>query len=877
MKTKYNPQTVEKKWYKKWENSGYFHQKVDKEKKPFIIAMPPPNVTGRLHLGHAMDNTLQDIIVRYKRMLGFNTVWIPGTDHAGIATQAKVEEQIKKEGLSKSELGREKFLERVWEWKGKYHERIASQLRLLGSSCDWSRERFTMDEGCSHAVKEVFKRLYDKDLIYRGEYMVNWCPSCHTTISDIEVKHSDKKGNLWYIKYLVEGSDEYIIIATTRPETLLGDSAVAVRKDDKRYKKYIGKNLILPIIGRIIPLIEDEYVEKKFGTGAVKITPSHDPNDFEIGKRHGLECFVVIDKEGKMTGESGKYLGMDRYKCREAIVNDLNKERLLVKVEEYSHSVGCCYRCGSVIEPLVSRQWFVKMETLAKSAVEKVLKKEVRFVPERFTNVYLSWMENIRDWCISRQLWWGHRIPVYYCEDCGEVVCETVEITRCQKCNSKNIKQDPDVLDTWFSSALWPFSTLGWPNKTEELEYFYPNSILVTGRDIIFFWVARMLFMGVEFMKEVPFYDIFIHGLILDEQGRKMSKSSGNGIDPLEIIEKYGSDTLRYMLVTGNTSGNDIRFHKGKLEAIRNFCNKVWNAARFVILNIEGYKKKSYNLNETTLIDKWILNEYSKTIEEVTKNIDKYEFGLAAETIYEFTRNSFCDWYIEGVKETLYKGDTKEAQIVKGILIEVLDGILTLLHPFMPFLTEEIWQNIPHQGETIMLNSWPVKKQEYSFEKEVKAMKEVMEGIRIIRNIRGEIGVPIDKKLVAYVYIKDEFEGLALKINEYFETLGKCSEVKILNFKEKRIEESVMGISEAFEIFIPLDGLMDIEEERNRLTKELADLDFEVERLKVKLDNEKFIDKAPREVVVGEKEKLNMYKKKYKAVKIRLNEINEKL
>ena len=873
METKYNPQTVEKKWYKKWEDSGYFHQEVDKEKKPFSIVMPPPNVTGQLHLGHAMDNTLQDIIVRYKRMSGFNTLWIPGTDHAGIATQAKVEEQIKKEGLSKYDLGREKFLGRVWEWKDKYHERIAIQLRLLGSSCDWSRERFTMDEGCSHAVKEVFKKLYDKGLIYRGEYMVNWCPSCHTTISDIEVEHSDKKGNLWYIKYQVEGSDEYITIATTRPETLLGDSAVAISKDDERYKKYAGKNLLLPIVGRIIPLIEDEYVEKEFGTGAVKITPSHDPNDFEIGKRHDLEHFVVIDKEGKMTGESGKYLGMDRYKCREAIVKDLDEAGLLVKIEDYSHSVGCCYRCDSVIEPLVSKQWFVKMEPLAKAAVEKVLNKESDFIPERFTKVYLSWMENIRDWCISRQLWWGHRIPVYYCEDCGEVVCETIEITKCLKCNSKNIKQDPDVLDTWFSSALWPFSTLGWPDKTEELEHFYPTSILVTGRDIIFFWVARMLFMGIEFMEEVPFYDIFIHGLILDEQGRKMSKSLGNGIDPLEIIEKYGADTLRYMLITGNTPGNDIKFHIGRLEAIRNFCNKVWNASRFVIINIEGYQEGSYNLNEATLIDKWLLNEYRETIEEVTKNIDKYELGLAADTIYEFIRNSFCDWYIEGVKDTLYKGNAKEAQRVKSILVEVLNGVLTLLHPFMPFLTEEIWQNIPHKGETIMLNSWPLKKEEYSFKKEAEAMKEVMEGIRIIRNIRGEIGVPIDKKVPAYIYVKDEFKDLALKAKGYFETLGKCSEVKNLDFKEKRIKNSAMGVSEAFEIFISLEGLINIEEEKNRLTKELADLDFEIKRLEGKLGNEKFTSKAPKEVVAGEKEKLDMYKEKYSIVKIRLDEI----
>ncbi len=873
MESKYNPQLVEKKWYKIWEDSGYFHQEVDESKKPFSIVMPPPNVTGQLHLGHAMDNTLQDIIVRYKRMAGFNTVWIPGTDHAGIATQAKVEEQIKTEGFTKYDLGREKFLERVWEWKEKYHERIASQLRLLGSSCDWERERFTMDEGCSHAVKEVFKQLYDKGLIYRGEYMVNWCPSCHTTISDIEVEHSDKKGNLWHIKYQVEDSDEYITIATTRPETLLGDSAVAISKDDERFRKYLGKNLILPIVGRRIPLIEDEYVEKEFGTGAVKITPSHDPNDFEIGKRHNLEHYVVIDKEGKMTGDVGQYLGMDRYECREAIVEELKKEGLLVNIEEYSHSVGCCYRCDSVIEPLVSKQWFVKMEPLAKAAVEKVMSGESSFIPERFTKVYLSWMENIRDWCISRQLWWGHRIPVYYCESCGQVICETTDVHKCPNCQSNQIMQDPDVLDTWFSSALWPFSTLGWPEKTNELEHFYPTSVLVTGRDIIFFWVARMLFMGIEFMKEVPFDDIFIHGLILDEQGRKMSKSLGNGIDPLEIIEHYGADTLRYMLVTGNTPGNDIRFHMGRLEAIRNFCNKVWNASRFVIMNLEGYKKEKIDLRTVSLADKWLLNEYNKTIELVTENIDKYELGIAADHIYEFIRNCFCDWYIEIVKDTLYKGKTEDISRVRNIMVEVLDGILSLLHPFMPFLTEEIWQNIPHQGETIMLNNWPAINEDYWFKEEAAGMELIMDSIRIIRNIRAEMNVPVSKKTSLNIYAKDEYKSLGESGIEYLKNLGKGSEVNICNFTDKRSENSAMGVNEAFEIFIPLEGLIDLEEEKGRLTKELEELVFEIKRLEGKLGNEKFVSNAPLAVVEKEKEKLAMYQEKYGKVKDRLDKI----
>lgn len=873
METKYNPGLVEKKWYKYWEENGYFHQEVDKSKKPFSIVMPPPNVTGQLHLGHAMDNTLQDILIRFKRMAGYNTVWIPGTDHAGIATQAKVEEELKnQEGLSKYDLGREKFLERVWDWKEKYHERIASQLRLLGSSCDWDRERFTMDEGCSIAVREVFKQLYDKGLIYRGEYMVNWCPKCHTTISDIEVEHSDRKGNLWYFRYQVEGTEDYITIATTRPETMLGDSAVAVSKDDERYAIYVGKNLILPIIGRKIPIIEDEYVEKEFGTGAVKITPSHDPNDFEISMRHDLEHFIVIDKQGKMTGDVGKYLGMDRYECRDAIVKDLDDLGVLVKVEDYENSVGCCYRCDTVIEPLVSKQWFVKMKPLAEAAVKKVLDGEAKFIPERFTKVYLSWMENIRDWCISRQLWWGHRIPVYYCKDCGEMICDLEKVDKCPKCQSTNIEQDPDVLDTWFSSALWPFSTLGWPEKTLELEHFYPTSVLVTGRDIIFFWVARMLFMGIEFMDVVPFDDIFIHGLILDEHGRKMSKSLGNGIDPLVLIEEFGADTLRYMLVTGNTPGNDIRFHTDRLEAIRNFCNKIWNASRFVMMNLEDYDG-TREISSYTLADKWIIGEYNKTIKNVTENLDKYELGLAADEIYEFIRNSFCDWYIEAIKDTLYKGSLEEKQNVQKILVDILSGTLSLLHPFMPFITEEIWQNLPHDGDTIMYAKWPVIADESFYKKDISSMEQVMDSIRQIRNIRAEMNVPIGKKNPIIIYPKPGFEQIANDAIKYFMSLAKGSEVIVKKADVKRIEKSAMAVNEAFEIYIPLEGLVDIEEEKGRLNKDLVELQSEIDRINNKLGNIGFMAKAPIVVVEKEKEKLAIYEEKYQTVKTRLEEI----
>ena len=874
METKYQPGAVEKKWYQIWEERGYFHQEAQPGKKAFSIVMPPPNVTGQLHLGHAMDNTLQDILVRYKRMQGYNTVWIPGTDHAGIATQAKVEEELKAtEGLSRYDLGREAFLERVWDWKERYHSRIASQLRLLGSSCDWERERFTMDEGCSVAVRQVFKELYDKGLIYRGEYMVNWCPSCHTTISDIEVEHAEKDGFLWHIRYQVEGSQDSIIIATTRPETLLGDTAVAVSKGDPRYAPYIGKMLLLPLTGRKIPLIEDDYVDPAFGTGAVKITPSHDPNDFEVAMRHNLPHLVVIDKEGKMTGEAaGRYQGMDRYDCRKELVADLERLGHLVKVEPYSNSVGCCYRCDTVIEPLVSKQWFVKMAPLAEAAVKKVTDGEARFVPERFTKTYLSWMENIRDWCISRQLWWGHRIPVYYCQDCGEQICSVDPVEKCPSCGSSHVLQDPDVLDTWFSSALWPFSTLGWPGETEDLKQFYPTSVLVTGRDIIFFWVARMLVMGVEFLQDVPFHDIFIHGLILDEQGRKMSKSLGNGIDPLELIEAYGADTLRYMLVTGNTPGNDIRFHMGRLEAVRNFCNKIWNASRFVRMNLTG-DEKGLPGGGYSLADQWILHAYNQTIRQVTRDLDRYELGTAADTIYEFIRNDFCDWYIEEVKETLYKGREEEKTRVRLILAEVLRGTLSLLHPFMPFLTEELWQNLPHEGDTILYAAWPEARAEWDFPREAEEMGLIMEGIRQIRNIRAEMKVQPSKKVPVILYPKEGFQEALNRGLPYILTLGKGDRAEVRMPGDPLGEKTAMAVNEGFEVHLPLEGLIDIKEEQARLGKELEDLKKEIARILGKLGNDSFVAKAPEAVIAKEREKLEMYQEKHDAVESRLADL----
>ena len=712
--TVYDPAAVEAKWYQYWEENKLFHAEPDPEKEPFSIVIPPPNVTGQLHMGHALDNTLQDILIRYKRMQGYNTLWMPGTDHAGIATQIKVEELLRSEGTSRYDLGREKFIEQVWNWKNQYGARISNQLRSLGASCDWERERFTMDEGCSQAVREVFVSLYEKGLIYQGHRITNWCPRCNTALSDIEVEHEEKPGNLYHVKYPVEGKEgEYITVATTRPETILGDSGVAVHPEDQRYKSYVGENLLLPLLNRRIPVVADEYVDPAFGTGAVKVTPAHDPNDFDMGQRHQLPQIVVMNPDGTMNDEAGRYAGMDRYECRKQLVRDLQEAGFLVQIDEHTHAVGHCQRCATVVEPLVSKQWFVKMEPLTKPSLEAVTSGKIEFVPDRFTKIYCNWLENIRDWCISRQIWWGHRIPAWYC-DCGEVVVSRVDVDKCPVCG-KLMQQDPDVLDTWFSSALWPFSTMGWPQQTPLLKQFYPTSVLVTGYDIIFFWVARMITMGIEFQHEIPFRHVFIHGLVRDSQGRKMSKSLGNGIDPLEVIEKYGSDTLRFTLVTGNTPGNDMRFYWERVESSRNFANKIWNASRFVLMNLEGFDgKKTPSLENFTLADRWILSRYENTVTEVTRNIENFELGEAARLVYEFIWNEYCDWYIELAKSRLYnKENAAGKETAQYVLSYVLSQTLQLLHPFMPFITEEIWQALPHQENSIMIAPWPKCRQEF--------------------------------------------------------------------------------------------------------------------------------------------------------------------
>lgn len=854
--TSYDPNIVEEKWYQFWLDHKYFHAEVEPDKKPFSIVMPPPNVTGSLHLGHALDNTMQDILVRWRRMQGYNALWVPGTDHAGIATQARVEEQIAREGKSKYDLGREEFLNRVWEWKREYGGRITKQLALLGSSCDWDRERFTMDEGCSKAVREVFARLYEKGLIYKGSYIINWCPKCQTTISDIEVEHQDQPGGLWYIIYPLKNSEEYVVVATTRPETMLGDTGVAVHPEDPRYKHLIGSTVILPLVGREIPVIADEFVDPEFGTGAVKVTPAHDPNDFEMGLRHNLPQIQVIGLQGQMTAEAGKYAGMDRYECREKIVQDLEEQNLLQKYEERDHAVGQCYRCSTNIEPLVSEQWFVKMKPLAEPAIRAALEGKVRFVPERFTKVYLGWMENIRDWCISRQLWWGHRIPVWYCRECGYELCSTEDPEGCTKCGSHDLEQDPNVLDTWFSSGLWPFSTLGWPEETKELKHFYPTSVLVTGRDIIFFWVARMIFMGLEFMEDVPFHEVFIHGLILDSQGRKMSKSLGNGVDPIEVIEKYGADTLRFMLVTGNTPGNDIRFRFEKLEGTRNFANKIWNASRFVMMNLEDYAGEE-NMGPALLEDRWIISRFNKTVESVAYNLENCELGEAARYLYEFIWGEFCDWYIELVKDRLYGNDSEASRTrAQHTLAYVLSNTMKLLHPFMPFITEEIWQHLPHKGSSIMVSDWPRKDPDGIDEEAEKALAVIMDIIRGIRNIRGEMNIVPSQKVEARISVQDDPLMAIIQLGAgHIKKLANVSEVEIyVNLKDKP-EKAATAVAAGAEIYVPLEGVIDFDVELSRLSKELSDIDKDLERTSGKLSNEAFLKKAPGDVVEKEKAK----------------------
>lgn len=846
----YDPKDVEDRIYKFWLDGKYFHAKCDPDKKPYTIVIPPPNITGQLHMGHALDNTLQDILIRYRRMQGYDALWLPGTDHASIATEAKIVEAMRKEGITKEDIGREGFLKRAWEWKEKFGGRIIEQLKKMGSSCDWDRERFTMDEGCSKAVKEVFVNLYNKGLIYRGERIVNWCPHCLTSISDAEVEYEDQAGHFWHLRYPFKDGSGYLELATTRPETMLGDTAVAVNPNDERYKDIVGKTLILPIVHREIPVIADDYVEMDFGTGCVKITPAHDPNDFEVGLRHNLEVIDTFTDDAHIKPEWGKYAGMDRMEARKAIVEDLEKEGAIVKIEDYSHNVGVCYRCHSSIEPKVSKQWFVKMEPLAKPAIDCVKNGEVKFVPERFDKTYYHWMENIKDWCISRQLWWGHRIPAWYCDECGEVVVSKETPTVCPKCGCIHLTQDPDTLDTWFSSALWPFSTLGWPDKTAELAHYFPTSTLVTGYDIIFFWVARMIFSSVENMHERPFDTVFIHGIVRDAQGRKMSKSLGNGIDPLIVIDEYGADALRFTLATGNSPGNDMRFSDEKVGASRNFANKLWNAARFILMNLGEDEKAPHIPDELALEDKWILSLFNKLTKEVTDNLDKFELGIAVQKLYDFIWDVFCDWYIEISKIRLNSGDEKAAQTARDMLVYIMSNTLKLLHPFMPFITEEIWQTLPHEGESIMISEWPVYKDEYDFSVEEQEMDRIMEAVRAIRNRRAEMNVPPSKKAKYYIATahKDTFE----KAGIFMQRLASCSEAEIGDSFE--IDDAVCIVTTDAKIYIPLGELVDFEKEIARLNKEKEKVLKDLEFIDKKLNNENFVAKAPKAVVDGQRE-----------------------
>ncbi len=856
LEKKYNPAEFEERLYTEWESKGYFAPKGDKNAPAFSIVMPPPNITGQLHMGHALDNTLQDILVRYKRMCGFETLWLPGTDHASIATEAKIVEAMRKEGISKEDLGREGFLERAWDWNNTYGNRICEQLKKLGSSCDWSRKRFTLDEGCSEAVKEVFVKLYNEGRIYRGTRIINWCPHCKTSISDAEVEYKDMDGNFWHIRYPVKDSDEYVYLATTRPETLLGDTAVAVNPKDERYQHLIGKTLILPLVGREIPVVADEYVEMEFGTGVVKITPAHDPNDFEVGMRHDLPLENMLTDDARITENYPEYAGMERYEARKAIVKDLEEGGFLVKIEPIKHNVGTCYRCGTTIEPRASLQWFVDMKPLAEPAIEAVKNGDVRFVPDRFSKNYLHWMENIRDWCISRQLWWGHRIPAFYCDDCGELVVTKEESAACPKCG-KPMRQDPDTLDTWFSSALWPFSTLGWPQETEDLKRFYPTNTLVTGYDIITFWVSRMIFSGLAHTGEKPFTDVFIHGLVRDALGRKMSKSLGNGIDPLEVIKTYGADALRFTLATGNSPGNDMRISDERFEASRNFANKIWNAARFVMMNLDrDFDTDNISTANLAEEDKWILSLYNRLVGEVRDNIDRYELGIAVSKLYDFIWDVFCDWYIELVKPRLMEKDTETNLAAQATLTYVLSNTLKLLHPFMPFITEEIWLSLPHKGESIMVSDYPAQKDELNFPEAERNMDIMLNAIRAIRNRRAEMNVP-PKRSAKVIIVTAEPKLFADK-EPYFKRLASASEISVVS--ECNDEGTVRIVTDACEIFLPLADIVDTDAERERLTKELQTAENEIKRAEGKLNNAEFVSKAPEKVVNAEKEKLEKFK-----------------
>ena len=847
----YDPKAVEDKLYSFWNDSGFFHAEVNPKKKPYTIVIPPPNVTGQLHMGHAFDETLQDILIRTKRMQGYEALWMPGTDHAGIATQIKVEENLRKEeGKTRYDLGREEFLKRVWDWKHKFGNRIISQLKKLGSSCDWERERFTMDEGCSKAVREVFVNLYNKGLIYKGHRIINWCPHCATALSDAEVEYETQPGKLWHIRYpLADGSGD-LVVATTRPETFMGDTGVAVNPNDERYKHLIGKTCILPIMNREIPIFGDEYVDMEFGTGCVKVTPCHDPNDFEMGQRHNLEQILVFNEDATVNANGGKYEGMDRYECRKAVVKDLEEGGYLVKIEDHEHNVGTCYRCGTTVEPMTSAQWFVKMAPLAKPAMDVVNEGTTRFVPDRFSKTYLRWMENVHDWCISRQLWWGHRIPAFYCEDCGEMTVSKTDVHTCPKCGGTHIRQEEDVLDTWFSSALWPFSTLGWPDKTPELDYFYPTSTLVTGYDIIFFWVARMIFSGVEHMGETPFKTVYIHGLVRDAQGRKMSKSLGNGIDPLEVIDQYGADALRFTLATGNSPGNDMRFSDERVQASRNFCNKIWNASRFIQMNLTIDKDKAVQLPaDLALEDKWIVSKFNTLVADVTRNIDQYELGLAASKLNDFIWENFCDWYIEIAKTRLQTGDEN----VQKVLCYVLSGAMQLLHPFMPFITETIWQALPHEGPSVMVSSWPEYDEKLNFSVEEAQMESLMDAVRAIRNRRAEMNVPPSKKAKVLILTekKDTFSAGA----GFFPKLAYASEIELIDAVPADAARMASVVTGDAQIYMPMGDLIDFEAERARLGKEKSKVEADIDFVMKKLNNPKFVDKAPEKVVAAEREK----------------------
>lgn len=855
----YNPKGMEEKWYNYWLEGNHFYADNAKEGPVFSIVIPPPNVTGQLHMGHALDNTLQDIITRWRRMQGYNTLWLPGTDHAGIATQIRVEEELRKEGLTRHDLGREAFLKRVWDWKEKYGNTIINQLKRLGASCDWSRERFTLDEGCSRAVREVFVSLYEKGLIYRGHYLINWCVECNTALSDVEVEHIESPGKLYYIRYPFADGDGYITVATTRPETMLGDTAVAVNPEDDRYKDLVGKTLRLPLTDRTIPVIADSFVSPEFGTGLVKVTPAHDPNDYAMGERHNLPQIQVIGEDGVMTKEAGRYAGLTREECRKRVVEDLKAAGLLEKIEDHMHAVGHCYRCDSVVEPLISEQWFVKMKPLAEPAIEVVKNGQVRFIPERFTKLYLNWMENIRDWCISRQLWWGHRIPVWYCDNCGETIVSKVDPTHCPKCNSDRLTQDPDVLDTWFSSALWPFSTMGWPDATKDLERYYPTSLLVTGFDIIFFWVARMIVMGLEFTGKPPFSEVLIHGLVRDSQGRKMSKSLGNGVDPLEVIEEYGADALRFTLVRGGSLGNDMRYYPEQVEASRNFANKVWNATRFALMNLDGFVPAA-TPTDFSLGDRWILSRYQRTVERVTNYLSEYDLAEASRAIYEFTWNELCDWYVEISKPYLSgKFGAEVKYTTQWVLWTVLDGTLRLLHPFMPFITEELWQALPGTGETIVRAAWPLAQERMLDPQAEGDMAVLMDVVRSIRNVRSEKQVPPSRRIKALVFADGRPREILEENRLYVESLAGLGKLEIGPATGEKPEQAIFAVASGVEIYLPLEGLVDLEAERKRLEKELANSEQEIKRCEAKLSNEGFLAKAPPEVVEKERAKLQAY------------------